>query len=559
MKKRCITAYMQYWKQWSDKDMIIKEADIKKFGGLENRKIQFSPGVNVIYGENEKGKTTLQQFLKAMLFGMEKKRGKMSASNPYMKYEPWDTPSYFAGSLLFETGGKEFYLERNFYHKENSARLVNTKDLEELSVEQGDLQMLLGGVSAAAYENTFCVFQEQKGPGKDLYEMIRDEKSNFSATGDGSFQLSRALALLGEEQKKTEKKQKELEQEREKKRKELAVKEEMLGEEIRQQQEKLCEKKAEMELCRKNILEKKVVLPERRQSEDTEQESGMLHEKRQWNPLIVAGIVCFLLNHLLRDVLKLPTGVWFLFQCVFALMAVWGIVMTARRKHGEQAERIRKEQARREENRRKAQAEAGADDARANLQSLKGAAAAIEETLQEKEIQRENIQQQKGEYDQPGTEEKELMQKTEAARLAWGILGNLAGGLRDEKDDLLNEQMSSILSCITGGKYDHVLLDEKKGVQNVVRMSSRNPECYSEATMQQIYFAFRMAAGRMLIREEPLPFLLDEAFSGYDEKRLTNVLKWLGGEENQILIFTCRHLEGEILRKEGIAFSEIRL
>lgn len=88
--------------------------------------------------------------------------------------------------------------------------------------------------------------------------MIRDEKSNFSATGDGSFQLSRALALLGEEQKKTEKKQKELEQEREKKRKELAVKEEMLGEEIRQQQEKLCEKKAEMELCRKNILEKKL-------------------------------------------------------------------------------------------------------------------------------------------------------------------------------------------------------------------------------------------------------------------------------------------------------------
>ena len=251
----------------------------------------------------------------------------MSASNPYMKYEPWDTPSYFVGSLLFETGGKEFYLERNFYHKENSARLVNTKDLEELSVEQGDLQMLLGGVSAAAYENTFCVFQEQKGPGKDLYEMIRDEKSNFSATGDGSFQLSRALALL--------------EQEREKKRKELAVKEEMLGEEIRQQQGKLCEKKAEMELWRKNILEKKVVLPERRQSEDTEQESGMLHEKRQWNPLIVAGIVCFLLNHLLRDMLKLPTGVWFLFQCVFALMAVWGIVMTARRKHGEQAERRR--------------------------------------------------------------------------------------------------------------------------------------------------------------------------------------------------------------------------
>ena len=52
--------------------MIIREANIGKFGKLENQKYQFAPRINVIYGANESGKSTLMQFLKAMLFGLEK-------------------------------------------------------------------------------------------------------------------------------------------------------------------------------------------------------------------------------------------------------------------------------------------------------------------------------------------------------------------------------------------------------------------------------------------------------------------------------------------------------
>ena len=54
--------------------MIIKEVNIGKFGKLENQKYQFAPRINVIYGANESGKSTLMQFLKAMLFGLEKTR-----------------------------------------------------------------------------------------------------------------------------------------------------------------------------------------------------------------------------------------------------------------------------------------------------------------------------------------------------------------------------------------------------------------------------------------------------------------------------------------------------
>ena len=52
--------------------MIITEIYIKNFGMLSERRLRFSDGVQVLYGENESGKSTLHAFIRAMLFGMER-------------------------------------------------------------------------------------------------------------------------------------------------------------------------------------------------------------------------------------------------------------------------------------------------------------------------------------------------------------------------------------------------------------------------------------------------------------------------------------------------------
>lgn len=54
--------------------MIIRQAEIQKFGKLEKEQYRFSPQINIIYGPNESGKSTLMQFLKAMMYGLEKSR-----------------------------------------------------------------------------------------------------------------------------------------------------------------------------------------------------------------------------------------------------------------------------------------------------------------------------------------------------------------------------------------------------------------------------------------------------------------------------------------------------
>ena len=51
--------------------MKLLELHINGFGKIHDRTISFSDGINVIYGRNEAGKSTLHTFIRGMLFGME--------------------------------------------------------------------------------------------------------------------------------------------------------------------------------------------------------------------------------------------------------------------------------------------------------------------------------------------------------------------------------------------------------------------------------------------------------------------------------------------------------
>ena len=68
--------------------MKLLELHINGFGKIHDRTISFSDGINVIYGRNEAGKSTLHTFIRGMLFGMERGRGRAARNDLYSKYEP---------------------------------------------------------------------------------------------------------------------------------------------------------------------------------------------------------------------------------------------------------------------------------------------------------------------------------------------------------------------------------------------------------------------------------------------------------------------------------------
>ena len=61
----------------------------------------------------------------------------------------------------------------------------------------------------------------------------------------------------------------------------------------------------------------------------------------------------------------------------------------------------------------------------------------------------------------------------------------------------------------------------------------------STAAREQVYLSVRLGAG-MCLTEEPLPFLLDDPFSNWDDRRYGRALQWLEGCGRQVLLYTCR-------------------
>ena len=65
--------------------MVIRELYIRNFGKLREQHFYLHNGIQVISGENEFGKTTLHAFIRAMLFGLERGRGRAAAKDDFTR------------------------------------------------------------------------------------------------------------------------------------------------------------------------------------------------------------------------------------------------------------------------------------------------------------------------------------------------------------------------------------------------------------------------------------------------------------------------------------------
>ncbi len=76
-------------------------------------------GINVLYGENESGKTTTHTFIRSMFYGVRRLRGKAAQNDTYTKYEPWENPAEYGGIMWFTSGERIIALQEIFIKKKN--------------------------------------------------------------------------------------------------------------------------------------------------------------------------------------------------------------------------------------------------------------------------------------------------------------------------------------------------------------------------------------------------------------------------------------------------------
>ena len=189
--------------------MKILELKIRSFGKLKDRRIRLSEGINLVYGENESGKSTIHMFIKGMFFGLERGRGRAAANDAYSLYEPWENPNFYSGAVRFESGGKVFRIDRNFDRYSKKAELYCEDDGEEMSVDDGDLQILLGQFSEGIYSSTVSVGQLNIQPGQALAAGLRNYATNYFASGGGDLNIEQALLRLKERRKEIDRQIKE--------------------------------------------------------------------------------------------------------------------------------------------------------------------------------------------------------------------------------------------------------------------------------------------------------------------------------------------------------------
>ncbi|MBO4560109.1 MAG: AAA family ATPase, partial [Lachnospiraceae bacterium] len=176
--------------------MKIRELRIGHFGKLHNMTVRLDDGLNLIYGGNESGKSTLHAFIGAMLFGLDRNRGRAGRDDLYVRYQPWDTPGAYQGSMDFEHEGREYRITRVFYQKEKSCVLTDLETGKKLPLADDSITSLIPQLTKTAYYNTVSMGQLNLKCSEDFAGEVRNHIANLATTGGCRLNVEGALEGL---------------------------------------------------------------------------------------------------------------------------------------------------------------------------------------------------------------------------------------------------------------------------------------------------------------------------------------------------------------------------
>ena len=180
--------------------MRINRLHVRGFGKLQDFSCDFSDGLNVIYGHNESGKSTLMAFIKAMLYGVKGGRaGKNGILPDSKRYMPWNNKQY-GGYININLDNDEFYrIDRDFLANKINLYDSSFNDISDNFIDTRHINSIgekLVGLNENLFERT--VFIRQMGTridtstSKDLVDRI----SNIQQSGFEDISYIKAQSAL---------------------------------------------------------------------------------------------------------------------------------------------------------------------------------------------------------------------------------------------------------------------------------------------------------------------------------------------------------------------------
>ncbi len=186
--------------------MRIRKISIDGYGKIAGRTIDFAPGLQVVLGPNEQGKSTVRSFVGDMLYGQKRNTAQRTYDESNELRFPWTAPDCYGGSLTYAIdAGTEFEIHRNFDRERESIHLFDRTNARDVT---GDFELLRNGEISFAQAHlglskdvflstaTISHFSLEDLGDHDALNQIREKLLSLADTGDESNSAEAAMKLL---------------------------------------------------------------------------------------------------------------------------------------------------------------------------------------------------------------------------------------------------------------------------------------------------------------------------------------------------------------------------
>ena len=170
------------------------------FGRLRGETLQIAPGINVIYGPNEAGKSTWHAALYASLCGMRRRRGQARTDKDFQtRHKPWDGEGWEVGATIALEGRRVILrhdLEGRVDSSARDADLAGRDYSGEIMNDGAPDGARWLGLDRRSFLSTACVRQASILALLDDPRDLQDELQSAAATARTGETAADALELL---------------------------------------------------------------------------------------------------------------------------------------------------------------------------------------------------------------------------------------------------------------------------------------------------------------------------------------------------------------------------
>lgn len=188
--------------------VTVDKLKINGFGRFNNREFSLSPGLNVVFGGNEAGKSTMHSFIEAMLFGYWMPNIPHRELEPGLeKHRPWQGKNY-GGEIEYTWPGGKVRVVRNF--ADNTVALLDPVTWEKIeniplnSWGEPDYARLHFGCSKLVFRNTISISQLGSATDSAVAQEVRNLLSNLAQSGGSGISVKQGLDVLSESKRQTD-------------------------------------------------------------------------------------------------------------------------------------------------------------------------------------------------------------------------------------------------------------------------------------------------------------------------------------------------------------------